>query len=122
MNQSDLIYRVETLNGAPLTEEETAEIQGWELGSALSQLVESPGWPVALKMLSDYANKAMDDLLRLAPGDPAVPQAHAAASALRGLYTNFIHDVDAAVQNTGKAPQALSRAYRRHVSGPVTQL
>lgn len=107
----DWAYRIGTRLGRELTEEEAAEVDLWEQGRELQHLVNLPGWDVALKMLASYAQHANDDLLSLAPGNPAVPQAHAAAAALRDLYVKFIQDVQNAInQDTPAVMQAAVRS------------
>lgn len=114
----ELIYKVNSLTGKEMSEEEANEIRMYMVGRELAHIVDLPGWQVALEMLAGYANKASEDLIRMAPGDPRVPNTHAAASALADLYRKFIQDVANAVEMSDKAPDLVRVAYTRLSPAP----
>ena len=53
----------------------------YEKGRKLRKFVLDPDWEIVIQVLQDYRDKYRDALVALAPGDPQVPLAHAAASA-----------------------------------------
>jgi len=98
--------------GIELTDEERYEIDLYNRGRDLAHLVPSPGWDTALAMLQSYPANAVRDLMGLAPGDPAVETAHAAASGAAQVVAHFIQDVQNAVDASRQMPDALKKGLR----------
>lgn len=111
MNPDQLIYKLGAQLGESLTEEDQYDIEQYANGRELAHLATQAGWPIVLNMLKSYAEKATADLLRLAPGDPVVPQAHAAAAALNSVHATFIYDVDQAIQFSQTIPDVVRKAF-----------
>lgn len=102
-----------------MTEEQADEIRKYLAGKELEHLVDLPGWQVALEMLASYPNQASAALMSMAPGDPRVPNTHAAVSVLTDLYNKFIRDVANAVEAAKTTPVLVSQAFKRMSPAPV---
>lgn len=85
------------------------EIEQWKRGRQLQGIVHTEGWSILKDTLKRYADSAVDSLLRLAPGDPTVPTAHAAASALTQQYRIFMEDIDSAIAAGEQLPDVLKQ-------------
>ena len=83
------------------------ELELYDKGRMLRPLVISPAWEVIIQVLKDYKDAADDDLTDLAPGDPTVPYAHAAASALKDQFKKFQQDITNAVDFAANPSQDL---------------
>lgn len=105
-----------------VSEEEAAEIQLWQKGKALAQQVQSFGWNVVEEMIHDYVQNATEQLLNLAPGDPTVLQAHAAASALADFERKLRQDVATAVEAARTIPAAVKSGIRTIRGTPAESL
>jgi hypothetical protein len=103
-------------SGRVLTEDEQIEIAEWRKGFELRTVVQSDAWEILKDTLKDYVDKADFALRQLAPGDPAVPTAHAALSALDQMYRYFIYDIEAAVEKShNNIPLSLHRIYKEGI-------
>lgn len=111
MNPDQLIHKLGMQLGESLTEEDQYEIEQHANGRELAHLTTQEGWQIVVNMLRSYSEKATADLLRLAPGDPHVPQAHAAAAALTAVVTTFLYDVDQAIQRGREIPDVVRKAF-----------
>lgn len=110
MNEPNLL--VETLQesrGITLTEGEIAEVEQWQRGTKLRNLVNTEEWQIILDTLHSYVLAANADLMKLQVGDPTVLTAHAAASGVEQLYHLFKHDIEAAVAASYQTPYALTK-------------
>lgn len=103
---------IESAQGVALEDYQRSEIELFETGRELRNVVNTPAWEIILNSMRRYADKAVEDLLNLLPGDPAVTTAHAAASALVQQHIYFKQDVERAVQASYKTPEALLPAVR----------
>lgn len=74
-----------------------SELELYELGRQLRLVVISPAWEILIDVLNQYREKAKDELMSLAPGDPTVPTVHAASSAVWDVVEKFQQDVMSAV-------------------------
>lgn len=83
------------------------EFDLYERGRMLKQIVMSPAWSTVVEVLRDYRDKAVQELVNLAPGDPTVPTAHAAASALDDQFNKFQQDIQNAVDTAAKPSDEL---------------
>lgn len=92
-----------------LSEDEIEQIEQWKRGRQLQAIVHTEGWSILRDTLKRYADSAVDALLRLAPGDPTVPTAHAAASALAQQYRIFMEDIDSAIAAGEQVPEVLKQ-------------
>lgn len=90
-----------------LNEDELEQIRAWQLGVQLRSVVHTEGYQLLNGMLKDYVEGAAFSLIKLAPGDPTVPTAHAAASALRDLYNKFQQDIENAIIASESVPESL---------------
>lgn len=95
-----------------LAEDQLLEIEQWQRGRELRNVVNTEAWQIITDTLKRYSDVAVEELLRIAPGDPAVPTAHAAASALVQQYKSFMEDVTVAVQSSYQVPDALKNTIR----------
>lgn len=110
---SDVAFsRVEALLNRPLTEEEQAEIDLWNKGKALAQVVNFPGWEVAMATLESFAQDTSETVLDMTPGDPAVPTAHAAAYAARQIAFKFKQSIQNAIDASHQTPSAMIEAFQ----------
>jgi hypothetical protein len=109
---NDLIPNIQEIQGRVLEEGEIAEIEQWKRGQKLRGVVNSEEWQILLDTLQRYADSSVETLLGLPPGDPSVPTAHAAASALVQQRRLFEEDVNAAVQASYEMPEALKSTLR----------
>lgn len=111
MTPDQLIHKLGMQLGESLTEEDQYEIEQHTNGRELEHLTTQEGWQIVVNMLRSYSDKATADLLRLEPGHPAVPQAHAAAAALTAIVTTFLYDVDQAIQRGREIPDVVRKAF-----------
>jgi hypothetical protein len=93
-----------------LPEYQLEELEQWKLGNKLRGIVGTEGWELVVDMLKQYETKAVEELLRLAPGDPNVLTVHAAASALVQCNRLFLEDVAAAIESSNRVPDVLKNA------------
>ena len=89
--------------------EQQDDVVNWRRGCALRSLVKSPEWEILCDTLKSYADSAELDLFRLPPGDPAVPTAHAAWSALKQVAFKFKANVEKCVEESFKTPESIQR-------------
>lgn len=82
----------------------------YEKGRKLRKFVLDPDWEIVTQVLQDYRDKYRDALVALAPGDPQVPLAHAAASASNDLFDHFNKSINDAVDFANKPPEELKQA------------
>lgn len=74
------------------------EFEVYQQGRMLRTVVHTPAWEIVIDTLKSYRDKAIADLMALAPGDPNVPTAHAAAAALDDQFGKFQQDIANAVR------------------------
>lgn len=86
-------------------EELDRELAVYEKGRQLRAIVNTPAWEIVIDTLKAYRDEATERLLGLAPGDPVVPTAHAAASALVDQFSKFEQDIKNAVDFAAKPPE-----------------
>lgn len=92
-----------------LNEDQLIEIENWKRGRALAAVINTEGCTLLLDRWKTYMENAQEALWRLAPGDPTVPTAHAAASALTQLYRSFMEDIDRDIAASYDVPEALKQ-------------
>lgn len=110
MQPSDsFINDIEQLKGHALEQADYDDIEQWQRGQELRQVVTTPAWEIILNSLQAYSDKAAEALLQLAPGDERVMYAHAAASAAAQINTNFRLDVQSAIDAASQVPEVLKR-------------
>ena len=80
------------------TDQILIEYEQYEKGRRLKQIVSHPEWSTVMQVLKDYRDKAKDDLIDLQPGDPTVPTAHAAVSAINQVVGFFEQDINNAIE------------------------
>jgi len=118
-SMKDVLEKIAVLRGRELDDEEVGEVEEWNKGRQLAQLVVMPGWSVVLEMLASYAAHA---LRKLSITDPAnfeeVRAEHAVAFAAMGLYNRFIEDVGSAVEKSRKTPPVVKDGLRRASPAP----
>jgi hypothetical protein len=110
--ESLMISRMEAALRRPLNPEEKYEIEQWDRGRVLSQIVHTESWSILLDTIKSYVDDASEALLRLSPGDPNVKEAHAVAYALTDFYEKFQEDINAAIRSSTQTPGALKEAAR----------
>lgn len=104
-----MIFKLGAQIGASLTEDEQIEIEQWTNGKELEHLASLPGWQIIRNMLASYANDATASLLKLAPGDPAVPTAHAAWKTAQDIRDFFDMDVRRAIEAGREVPDVVRK-------------
>jgi hypothetical protein len=110
-----LVSRLEYNLQRPLSSEEQNEVEIWERGRTLGQVVNTEAWEILCATIQAYADDAVEQLLRLRPGDENVTEAHAAAHALTQLCFKFKEDVNNAINM--QTPEVVRQGAR--VSSPV---
>lgn len=105
--------RLETLHGRVLSEEERGELDLWNKGRALHQLVNFYGFEVLREMITSYGTSAMEQLLRVPPGDERVVAVHAAAYGINDMVTKLFQDIDAAIQASATTPAVLKHGLQK---------
>lgn len=106
-----MIHSLGAQMGAALTEEEQYEVEQWTNGKELEHMTTLPGWEIIRNMLKAYADSATEALFKLLPGDPAVPQAHAAAKMADDIKHFFDSDVQRAIDAGHTVPVFLRKAF-----------
>lgn len=90
-------------------EEIENDLRVYDLGRKLQRM--SPDlWEIILDTFASIRDTAQDDVFALPPGDPTVPTAHAAASALTQAYRSFKKGIEDAIEFAAKPSEEL-RAY-----------
>lgn len=117
MAESLMVERVQGSLGRQLSEEEKYEIELWDRGRTLAQVINTDAWTITLDTLKSYADNATLDLLKLSPGNENVKEAHAVAYALNDLFVKFQEDVNRAVNSSMVTPAVLKNAHR--IASPV---
>jgi hypothetical protein len=108
MNWSEKISEV--LN-RQLDEQELSEIQLWEKGRQLAQIVMLPGWQVALEMLQTYPMHALQDLAMTDPSaKDEIAINHSIAFVGNRILVRFQEDVAAAIEAAKQPPPAVKEA------------
>lgn len=103
------VGKLEQLLERQITDEESAEIELWEKGRLLAQLVGTPAWDVVLEMLASYTANSLRDLAKTSPADDQhVKAMHSIAYSAQSIYNNFIEDVQAAIEAAKKPPKVIS--------------
>jgi hypothetical protein len=108
----------ETVTGLPNPDPELSldqfeqQLDIFDKGRALARFVNDPNWEVVLQVLQDYRDKYRDALIALAPGDPQVPLAHAAASASNDLFIFFQKSINDAVDFAQHPPEEFKARLR----------
>lgn len=110
-----LIERLSVLNQRELTEEECEQVELWQKGKVLAQLVSfTDGWQIIREMLQSYAQKATAVLLDTPVGNAeGVKAAHATAFCANEIYTNFVRDVERAIQMARETPDIVKTSYQK---------
>jgi hypothetical protein len=115
----NVIQTLEAIRGAELDPEEYSEIDEWNKGRALTQMVVLPGWQVILEMLASYA---ADSSRRLNATDPKnrdeVLAEHAVTFAATRIYHNFVNDVASAIEKARATPTVIKDGLRKVSPAP----
>ena len=85
----------------------------YERGGMLRSVVNTPTWEIIIDTLKAYKESARDELMRLLPGDPTVPTAHAATYAVEDLFFKFQQDINKAIDFASHP----SEEFMQHLSG-----
>lgn len=105
---------VDYLGLVPDPEQDAIQLENqldlYEKGRKLRKFVLDPDWEIVIQVLQDYRDKYRDALVSLAPGDPQVPLAHAAASASNDIFEYFTKSINDAVDFSNKPPGELKSA------------
>lgn len=84
------------------------ELALYERGRQLRVVHNTPAWETLVGVLEDYRDRALRQLVDLAPGDPTVPTTHAAASALDDLVAKFQQDINHAIDTAAEPSDELT--------------
>lgn len=118
-SRNDVISMLENLRGTELDPEEQAEIDEWNKGRQLSQIIVMPGWQVVLEMLASYAADANRRLTTTDPKDKDdVLAQHAVVFAATRIFNNFVEDVQSAVLKSRKMPETVRDGLRKVSPAP----
>lgn len=108
----ELIDSIQLRNGRILEEGERDEVEQYLRGRELQSVVNTEGYAIILDTIKNYADKAVEGLLSLPPGDPSVTTAHAAASALVQTSRFIEQDIHTAVEASMGTPECMRDAMR----------
>ena len=116
--KSDMMFdRLEKMRGVELSSEEKHEINLWNKGRALNQIIVTEGWQVVLEILASYAGDATEKLVSTDPAETKEVLAnHAIAFAAGRIYSNFVGDVNSAVEASRITPDCVKQGLR---AGPA---
>jgi hypothetical protein len=118
-SQIDMIRTLEALRGQELDPEEQGEIDEWNKGRALAQMVVMPGWRVVLEMLASYAANSSRKLNATDPKNrDEVLAEHAVTFAATRIYYSFLEDVGSAVEKSRTTPPVIKDGLRRVSPAP----
>jgi len=118
-SMQNVIQTLQALRGQELDPEEQAELDEWNKGRALAQLVCLPGWTVVLEMLASYAANSMQRLVSIDPSKETERNAeHAIAYTASRLYNLFVQDVASAVDKARKTPTTIKNELRKAYPAP----
>lgn len=112
MSESLMVERIQGSLGHELSEEDKFEVELWERGRTLAQVINTEAYTILVATLKDYADKAVGALLKIPPGSEHVPEAHAAAYALSDLYVKFQEDIQNAVNSSMTTPAVVKNMAR----------
>lgn len=87
----DHLLGIELDEETPYEEPEGVDL--WRQGVSLQAIQQTPGWDVTIGILRALKDDAVQKLTTLLPGDPAVLQAHAAASGIVQMFNQFEREV-----------------------------
>jgi hypothetical protein len=122
MSSEDFISRIESIRQAPLDSNEVLEIQMWQDGKALSQLVAFPGWEVIISMLQGYAEAEVQRCMKTDPKNKEeVAASHAVAFALNGVFLRFLEDVNNRIEASKTTPDVIKQQIRKPADVPFEQ-
>ncbi len=118
-SKKSVIETLEALRGSELDAEELGEIDQWNKGRALMQLVVTPGWNVVLEMLSSYAGNSMHKLASIDPKNKEdVVAEHAVFYAASKIYNLFVEDVQSAIERAKITPGVIKDGLRKVSPAP----
>ena len=102
------IERIEQLRGKELNPEQRAEIDLWQKGKALAQIVGTEGWEIAQDTLNEFPKDLTEQLLSTSPADrDAVLATHAAAYAATMIIRNYRRAILEALEAAQKMPDTI---------------
>lgn len=108
-----LIQTLETIQGRELEPEDLGDIQEWNKGRALAQIVATPGWTVILEILASYPADAMRKLSSIDPKEKdEVAAQHAVFYCSSRIYNNFVEDVANAVEKARSTPRVVKQGLK----------
>jgi len=115
----NVIQTLEAIRGQELDPEELSEIDLWNKGRALAQIVGMPGWRVILEMLASYA---ADSARRLHATDPKdtedILAEHAITYTTTRICNLLVDDVQKAVDSARKTPNVVKDGLRKVSPAP----
>lgn len=119
----ELSDRIASVLGKELSEEEQFQIDQWQNGQSLADMIQHPGWEVIVNMLKSYRDEA---LFRLAATDPGnideVRTNHAVFYSAERILNNFQQDVNRAIEASKTTPFIVKDGVKRFSSAPPESL
>lgn len=123
VENDQLVEQVESALRRELEEHERQEVELWRRGRSLSGLINSPAWETLQATIAEYPRQAIDDLLRVKPGDnDRVLAAHAVAYALNEFHEHLQQDLQAAIDASDRTPDVVREAARLTSAAPPEAL
>lgn len=116
------IERLEALHERPLTDEEKFEVELWQKGRKLRQIVGLEGWEIAVDTLRSFAVTSMDTLMSIPPGDPRVEAAHAVAYGANETFVKFQQAIANALRASQQPPVVLQEGYKQATAMPIESM
>jgi hypothetical protein len=110
--ESLMVSRLEVLLNRPLNDEDKFNVEQWDRGRVLAQVIHTDAWTILMDTIKLDIDKATQELLDLPPGHKDVPTAHAAVSALVDFYRKFQQDIEGAITASMTTPAIVKEAAR----------
>ena len=110
---------LEMVAGKPLSDEERAEVELWELGRIWGQVYGTPLWDTIVDTLSSYVVSAEERLGGIDPREELEVRAEQAVLySSKRIRNLFVEDVTRAIEAARKTPDAVKRGMRAIQPGP----
>jgi len=110
----DISEQIERINDLPLSDEQKLEIELWNQGRALQQIVGSYGWDVVEEIQQQMMQHEIETLLNMDPAEREnVVAQHAVAHSAVGFVREFKRRIQAALD------QSMPEVMRQQIRTPV---
>lgn len=109
-----MIAVIETGRNEPLSQNEVDEIELWEKGKALSQIVGTYGWEIALGILKSYVVDQLEQIKNIDPSKrDEIAACQSVLFAANRIYDTFVQDINNAIEFSSTTPDAIKGAAKK---------